>query len=93
MNTVTKHPSPANRFAPTFYSVQSVTDEGAPYTFACIYHNKHGRTNLTGVGMSGRFYAGSSNRSSVVKYARTVRPDTTERVFIDRGIPRVVANR
>lgn len=85
MNKIVKHAaSPRNFFADHFFSVEAVTPEGAPFTFAAIYFNKHGRTNLVGVGNS-KFYAGSKNRTAIKKYAATVNPDTTDKFFIISG--------
>jgi hypothetical protein len=64
-------------------AVESVTPEGNRYTFATIFRNKHGRSNLQRVGGSpGLFLAGGKSHTAVLKYARTVDPNTTERVFI-----------
>lgn len=86
-NTITMHVAPLTSFSPTFYSVQAISADGAPYTFAVIHRNKHGRSNLTGVGRSGRFIAGGRSARAIEKYARTVDPNTTRRVFIEaRGV-------
>jgi hypothetical protein len=63
-------------------AVESVTAEGAPYTFATIFRNKHGRTNLSRVGVPD-FLAGGKSHASVVKYARTLDPNTSAKVFIE----------
>jgi hypothetical protein len=66
------------------FAVESVTAEGAPYTFATIFRNKHGRTNLSGIGCL-RFMAGSNAHKAIEKYAKTVDPNTTAKYFIERG--------
>lgn len=81
MNKLVVHQSPRTYFHPTFVSVQSVTEEGAPYTFAVIYRNKHRRFNL--IGVAGQFYAGSTSQRAVEKYAKKVDPSTTEKYFIE----------
>lgn len=62
-------------------AVENVTDEGAPYTWATIIKNKHGRVNLSGVAC-GRFIAGSNSSRDVERFAKRLSPDTTLRVFI-----------
>lgn len=72
------------------FAVQAVTEEGAPYTFARIFRNKHGRTNLSRVGVP-EFLAGGKSHAAVVKYAKALDPNTTAKVFIEsRGIIRNV---
>lgn len=86
MNTLVTHTAPAHFFADTFTSVQTVTDEGAPVTIGTIYHNKHGRTNLTGVGSYGRFVAGGTSKRDVFAFAKrdfTMAMD--KKCFIVRG--------
>lgn len=83
MNTIVTHASPATYFHPTWQSVEAISTDGAPFTFAKIYRNKHGRTNLCGI--DGRFIAGGKGAKAVEKYARTVDPATTRKVFIERG--------
>lgn len=68
------------------YAVESVTAEGLPYTFATIYKNKHGRTNLCKIGNGRAFIAGSKNGASVRTFAKVVSPDTDKRYFIERGL-------
>lgn len=71
-------------FAREWLSVEAVTEEGAPYTFATIFHSKHGRTNMCGVGNS-KFYAGGRSRTAIRKYAAKVDPNTEVKVFISAG--------
>lgn len=87
MNKIVKHAAPQNFFADHFYSVESVTPEGNPFTFARIFHNKHGRTNMVPAAGHG-FIAGGRNRSHVLKYAKTVDPQSDVAVFIERGYAR-----
>lgn len=77
-------------FATTFTSVETVTDEDAPFTFAVIFHNKHGRTNLSRVGGPG-FLAGAKSKRAVMAYAKVVDPNTTEGVFLDGGRTEVIS--
>jgi len=86
MNKLVVHQSPPNRAHPTFVSVETVTDEGAPFTFAVIYRNKHERSNLiAATGLYGRFYAGGRSQHDIEKYAETVDPNTNKQYFIERG--------
>ncbi len=80
MNTIETHKSGPHSFAPTFKSVQGVTDEGAPYSFARIHRNKHGRTNCVGVVLG--FFAGSRSQRAVEKYAKFMNPEQSFGVFL-----------
>lgn len=71
------------------FAVQALTEDGRPYTFATVFRNKHGRTNMSRVGIPD-FLAGGKSHTKVLKYALTVDPNTTEKVFIEaHGIRRI----
>src|SRR5262245_16902826 len=74
--------NPERMFKPTFIAVQGMTAEGTEATIGVIYHNKHGRHNLMHPGGHG-FLAGSRNLSLVKRYAKTMKPDTQDGVFLD----------
>jgi hypothetical protein len=75
--------NPAQMFKPTFIVVEGISEDGYPCTLGVIYHNKHGRHNLSRPG--GEFLAGSRNLDSVKKYARTVSAAERNQVFINGG--------
>jgi hypothetical protein len=86
MNKLVTHKSGPNMFHPTFVSVETVTAEGAPYTFAVIYRNKHERSNMiSATGRYGRLYAGGRSQHAVEAYAKTVDPNNEETYFIEAG--------
>lgn len=72
------------------FAVVAVTAEGNEYTFATIFKNKHGRTNLNRIGGFGRFLAGAKGFKRVADYAKHVAPDSTVQVFLDGGVVRVI---
>jgi hypothetical protein len=65
------------------YTVQAVTEEGAPYTFATIFRNKHGRTNMSRVGTNMGFMAGCDDQEALEAYARSIDPASTAKVFLE----------
>lgn len=89
--TVVPFADPSTKFWPTFIAVEGVSEDGYPCTFARIFHNKHGRHNLVRVAGLEQFMAGSRSKSAVMRYAATVDPATTVKVFIDRGVVREVS--
>ena len=66
------------------FAVETLTEDGRPYTWARIFRSKHGRTNMGRVGEGG-FLAGSKSHRDIIKYAKTLSPDTTAKVFIVAG--------
>jgi len=81
LTVVPEHEIPSN-YVKNRIAVESVSDDGFIYTFATIIKNKHGRVNMNGIGRDGKFYAGSSSIAAVRKYAKSVDPNTTEKVFL-----------
>jgi hypothetical protein len=80
---------PSTKFQPTFVAVEGVTEEGFPVTFAVIYRNKHGRSNMIRIGTQA-FLAGGKGAVAVRKHAVQRRMDDHGQFFIERGVARSI---